>query len=455
MSEQKDDTGKVIDLQALTGVKKVGPESSTKDKAMALLQGCVEELANDRDPFEVIAEVRKAMEGLQRGATGAFTGTYSQIPASALDPRHRPPPRRYLLVREPELQPDDEPQRADAREWVGVLPAGKVGMLAAAGGAGKTFAVVQLAVAVATGGRLFGSWQAQGAGRVLLALGEEDQDEVFRRLWYVVEDLELSPEERRAILDRVRVMPLAGHPIGLTDDSGGRTPALRELLDLLEKEAGEEGWSLIVLDPLARLAGPGAEADNALGTALVTALETLTQVKGGPTVIVAHHTSQAARQQGRLDATASRGVTALTDGIRWQATMAPTGEDRDILTLRVGKTNYGPHPPDLFLTRSRHGVLVPLPAERVAAVPGNEKRTENVRAWLYEYIKGHPECSTAMQEAAARLENGGPGVGKSALSAARDELQMDGQIVGVKAPRGRVNWSVVDADSSSPDEEAS
>ncbi|RYZ45998.1 MAG: hypothetical protein EOO72_02940, partial [Myxococcaceae bacterium] len=113
-----------------------------------------------------------------------------------------PPPRRYLLQRPSEAQDDSHlPQ--------GFLPLGKVGMLAAAGGAGKTMALVQLAVSVATGRPWLGHYgvPVSSRGRVVLALAEEDTDEAHRRLYAVRRGLALSEHEWADVLDRITLSP--------------------------------------------------------------------------------------------------------------------------------------------------------------------------------------------------------------------------------------------------------
>src|SRR5262245_66496357 len=78
------------------------------------------------------------------------------------------------------------------REWLlkdsrangrGVLPAGKVGGLIAAGGIGKTMVLTQLALAVAGGFRWLDTFDVT-PGRVLLVLGEEDEEEARRRTYH-------------------------------------------------------------------------------------------------------------------------------------------------------------------------------------------------------------------------------------------------------------------------------
>lgn len=354
-----------------------------------------------------------------------FTSAFAAISPDALDPHRYPPPRRYLLVRDG----DDDTR-------IGVMPAGRVAMLAAAGGAGKTYALIQLAIAVATNGRWLGAWQALGSGRILLALGEEDAEETLRRIWEVAQSLGLSHTDRAACIDRIRVAPLASARIALTDANGVTTPAHADLVGILHTECGPDGWSLVIADPLTRLAGPGAENDNALATALVIALEQLTKAPGYPTVMIAHHTSQAARTGGIVDATASRGVTGLTDGIRWQATMAVVAGTSDVLTLHVGKTNYAPQPPDLALQRGPRGALTLLDPI-VARTIGSEVSVAT--AFVLALVEQQPGISVREIVLAAQTTSGGPGYGKQRVLGALRDLETRGTIFQKKTGR-RVEW---------------
>jgi len=265
----------------------------------------------------------------------------------------KPPSRRWLLQR------DAEPQE-DTRVPRGFLPLGKVGMIAAAGGAGKTMALVQLAVSVATGRPWLGHYTVppESRGRVLLALGEEDAEEVQRRLYAIRTGLELNPQEVADLKRNLMVLPLAGKPVQLIAAAGKdgkpeETPFLGELRRRLST-AGVD-WKLLVLDPLSRWAGPETETDNFAATRFVSIIESLAQVPGGPTVLLAHHTTKAARKEGSGDATAARGASALTDGVRWVATMSKA--DTGGMVLSLAKTNYTAPAADLMLKQIEGGVL--------------------------------------------------------------------------------------------------
>lgn len=261
-----------------------------------------------------------------------------------------PPPRSWLLE-----QADPEFEGARLRGW---LPRGKVGMLAAAGGVGKTMVLVYLAISVVTGRDWFG--MTVGArGRVLLALAEEDVEEAHRRIYAAASQLRLNAAEVAALLDLLVVVPLAGTPVALLErDQAGNAVHSAALADLWRVLNGADNWALVVLDPLARWAGIDVETDNALATRFVEAVETLVRAPGGPTVLLAHHTSKSARRDGDGSANAARGASALTDGVRWVATMAPgtVGQLRTV-KLEVVKSNYS-HPGEpVTLVRETDGGL--------------------------------------------------------------------------------------------------
>ena len=287
-------------------------------------------------------------------------------------PDSKPPQRRWLLQRP--AAPEEE--SAHPR---GFLPLGKVGMLAAAGGVGKTMALAQLAVSVVTGRSWLEHYSvpAESRGPVLLALGEEDEEEVQRRLYDIRLGLELSAEEWAEVKRGLLVLPLAGCPVQLVSAQARNgkpeeTPFFRGLRQRIEG-AGVD-WRLLVLDPLSRWAGPETETDNFAATRFVAAVESLSQARGKPTVLLAHHTTKAARRGlDAGEATAARGASALTDGVRWVANLLrPEGAP---LTLSLVKTNYTAPAPDVGLKRGEEGVLrVLTPEEQRKAAEGKKGR---------------------------------------------------------------------------------
>ena len=272
----------------------------------------------------------------------------------------RPPNRDYLLTGEIE------------NAEVGILPQGKVAMIAAAGGQGKSWLAILLALAVSLGREWIG-FRCPRPGRVLLLLGEEDVGEVWRRLYYGAEALRLSEFERAKAAQMIYPLALAGCDCALTTDGtideppAGRerdraaglpvTPFFGELLDRLDRGGP---WKAIAADPISRFAGAEVEIDNAQATRYIQANERLTAVAGNPTLVLFHHTSKATRRDGQpiandaAAASSARGSSALTDGVRWQANLESlkrTAGAPELAVLRVVKSNYARLPPDRVLVR--------------------------------------------------------------------------------------------------------
>ena len=296
-----------------------------------------------------------------------------------------PPERRYLLD-----WVDGETGEAE-----GLFPRGRVGLLAAPGGVGKSFALIDLAVAIATGGDWLGAFPvgAHAAGRVLLAMGEEDEEEIRRRLWAAMKAHDLPPDARKAVAARVVVLPLAGELCALTceerEGNDSRTPFADALeAELQEAVADEEdGWAALLLDPVSRFAGADAEKDNNAATRFVQALEHLTRLRGRPSILAAVHTNKGSREPGAAGATnaeAVRGSSAFVDGARWVAAMSPAvGEDGktadpDRVWVGVAKSNYGKRPGVPWLVRREAGgALVAVGPEERAEQLAEERAHAN------------------------------------------------------------------------------
>lgn len=254
------------------------------------------------------------------------------------------------------------------RDGKAFLVQGKVGLLLAPGGTGKTWALMQLAVAVATGGRWFGTFDAT-KGKVFLALGEEDAEEVRRRLYDVAKALNLGEYERAEVARNLTALGLSGKSVALLGKSDRGEPVPSAWFDKL-KAALEAGgpWRCILLDPWSRWGGPDVELDNHTATRGVELLEELTQLEGSPTVLVAHHTRKGSKEDATsgADADSSRGASALTDGVRWVANLVRHKGDggKLPLTLNVSKHNHTAPSEPLELVRDEDGPLRPMtPAE--------------------------------------------------------------------------------------------
>ena len=268
-----------------------------------------------------------------------------------------PPPDREMLLNAP-----------DGESFKGFLPSGIVGLLIAGGGTGKTQALIQLALTVATGADWLGTYKlaprrvgtGTGFGRVLLALGEEDEEEINRRLWKAVEALDLW-RESDAINRLIVPYPLLGVQCGLTWSDDGKSPETptewsARFREMLAADAAINGpWRCIILDPATRFMGANGETDNKAATEWVREVSRLVELDGGPTVLIAHHSTKSALKEGGADQTAARGSSALVDGARWVANLGRgRGHVKGEIVLSLTKHNYvGPAAPVSLLYDSK------------------------------------------------------------------------------------------------------
>lgn len=300
-------------------------------------------------------------EEAQASALGALWKPLSELSTFWL--KAPPEPRRYLLMQ----------SKQD-----GFLPLGKVGMVVGPGGTGKTQALCQLALSVASGRWWLETYAVAEPGCVLLATAEEDPEELHRRLYYSAGEMGLNDEHRDLAMRRIVALPLAGINAALLKGESTKglieTPLFRELKSRLERAPDSDaGWKLVILDPISRFMPAEGETDNATATRFVAAVEALVgEGYGRPTVLLSHHVSKG-NLKGPTDQTAARGASALTDGVRWQANLELVMDPENPLlilpdrcALRVTKSNYGPRPKGaLELERISHGVLGPAGASRL------------------------------------------------------------------------------------------
>ena len=295
------------------------------------------------------SNIRQAVEDLDADGRPDDPSKFAVTPVSVAEwlTGERPPKREALLT---------DGDHAGAPPF---LVKGKTAMLVAPGGGGKTGLLAQLAVAVASGTSWLG-YNVARPGKVLLALGEEDHDEMQRRIYYAFHDQADQAEElAERVANNLVPLPLYATNPRFMELNGGsllgdETPFYRNLVDYLDDNGP---WALIIVDPASRFMGAEVETDNAAATRFVELLEAMTQVDGAPTVLAAHHTNKGALNAEKTNQGAARGSSALVDGVRWVANLELV-DDPDDLTedrlrdwrrFRVTKTNYTERPAPMTL----------------------------------------------------------------------------------------------------------
>ena len=127
----------------------------------------------------------------------------------------------------------------------------------------------------------------------------------------------------------------------------------------------------MIVDPLSRFGGVDTETDNGAATRAVQALEKLTGLPGGPSVMVAHHERKGSAKDASAGQEAVRGSSAIVDAGRWVARLVPVevpagerwetaGKGDAAVLFKLVKTNYTRgirRPRLLILDKEHHGAM--------------------------------------------------------------------------------------------------
>ncbi len=290
---------------------------------------------------------------------------------------------------------------------------GSAGILAGAGGIGKSWAALDLACKVAAGQdvgpHLWCGFDIMESGRVVYVAAEDPESVLAGRLYdlsagltdvqrarlserlHVVSLADSAPELLRVWRISRQMEPNEAADAGLackvvTDDAGLpvslRSPNVSEvktlaseLMEAMKKSLSGAGVVLVVMDPLSRLGGSDAETDNAVAARLMRELGGLA-VAADAAVLVVHHTTKAARGKDSADGTGVRGSSALMDGSRWAAELTAT---KTGALLTVTKASYAKAAFPVHLRRGDGGILRAETAgerdERLAAEEAETKPT--------------------------------------------------------------------------------
>lgn len=261
------------------------------------------------------------------------------------------------------------------QEWIidGLIPHPAVGILAAQGGTGKSFALLQLAMSVA----LKRPWLGHSPGlyeKVLYISAEEDDASLHRRISalqsaYTFEHPDLTHRElKNCLRTNMRIQSVVGKNCRLTR-TNGVTASPSGVADQLLDEIEESGFTpdLIIFDTLNRFDG-GDPNSNVDASILIQQFEKM-RIRLDATIIASHHTGKFAEREKEGSPHALRGASAFSDNPRWVGLMRTkpeselkknkldTGQWSAVVELTTSKSNYGETGEKIKLARSPEGVL--------------------------------------------------------------------------------------------------
>jgi hypothetical protein len=232
---------------------------------------------------------------------------------------------------------------------------------------GKTWVLLELALAVATGEPAFGRFAVPEPGPVLLVLEESGRAALHRRLDKLVRGRALEP-------GRLRALYIAANRRVRLDDEAWQA-------QLRAARPPKGSWRLVAFDPLARV--KGATTDENSQRELGPVLDFLRDLRDehGATVAHVHHTPH--------DGTRQRGTSDLEAWWESKLTLAQTGEQRTLQAEHREAEAAGPYPFSFGYDEAT-GTFRPRVLQ------------EELVEWLRAYLSEHPDASQNAVYDAAR-----------------------------------------------------
>lgn len=269
----------------------------------------------------------------------------------------------------------DGDMRCDVNKWLteeppelkyifkDLLVCGIVAGLMSQGGTGKSYLELYWAISCTTGQTIFKSFVPSKPMKVMVLFGEDDENIVWRRFRWILADL----EKQGISIDRDLLIKNLYCGCGISAplmELDGANPQITSTYMWLRREVKRFQPGLIIIDPKAQFFGL-EENSNDYNTQWVNSLKNLTRINDA-TILFSHHVTKLDAKS--LEATASRGGSALTDNCRWVANMrlmdkikaTSFGIDNSskYVEFKVSKNNYAELMQDpLYFKKGENGLL--------------------------------------------------------------------------------------------------
>lgn len=222
--------------------------------------------------------------------------------------------------------------KAPEIEWLieGIMQKGIPCLLAAMGGLGKSFTVLDLCLEIAgppsiSPRRILGG-QVPERGRCVFLTAEDSADSVHRRIEAVC-----TPEQLAATTDRLMVVPMPniGGPRALISDGKNGVSATPFYYELLEKLKAVPDLKFIGIDPLQAFVGADITSSPEAAQAMWTQFSSMAALTGA-TFMATHHMRKEGAAAVKTLAQAReaiRGVTSIVDSCRMAYALWEADED--------------------------------------------------------------------------------------------------------------------------------
>jgi RecA-family ATPase len=371
------------------------------------------------------------------GAVARSIGNYIQ--ASTLSPTRA----STISLDDGLIQLSSAPKSSRATLWGDMVFPGKYSILAGPGGTSKTMLAIGLGVQVCLGQPWCDEPVTRGAA--LLVLGEEDADEVNRRVNAVLAPFHAN--EQNEVRRLIRVLPAAGKDIRLVH-LVQNNPVQSDMAESLIKLSGELATQaetpvrLIVLDH-ARLVGAGDNNDASHVTELTRVLTYVAQETGAAVVLIGHSPKSVhGKTDGELSQSDVVGSGAFVDNAR-SALLITTLSDAECkkfgvkpdvkskyARMQVVKNNYG-RTGSLYYFERRHDPVwqvAPLEPVKLAPTPKGGGRGKDQQ--ILQDLAGLKQLMSRSAYCERRSGSNGPlGISEKQLRDYVGQMLMRGQLV--------------------------
>tara|TARA_R110002110_G_scaffold266976_2_gene482742 strand:- start:60 stop:1928 length:1869 start_codon:yes stop_codon:yes gene_type:complete len=196
------------------------------------------------------------------------------------------------------------------------IPLGSPGILASIGGVGKSYSMIQLAVAIATGGKWWGK-EIKEQGSSVIFCAEDSQDEIHRRIAM------LDPEGKRFNYNNevyIFPVPEQKEPLILLREEGITTQAQ----ELVEELKTISNLKMVCFDPLQAFTTASISQSNEAGQMWGSYCSQIS-ARLGVTTLTTHHLNKGALSNDSNDSLSHRqeirGASSIVDSMRFALAM--------------------------------------------------------------------------------------------------------------------------------------
>jgi len=310
-----------------------------------------------------------------------------------------------------------------------MMPRGEVCSLVGSDGVGKSRILTQLCLSIATGSHFLDTYIPEAPGRVLYICGEEDDEEIKRRLFYAIKDANLQKSEMIKLIGKnFRSLSQKGRDTRLQTNDLSESDIAKELLQAATVIAEKDGLALVVLDPMSWFAGNDTEKDSIAATQFSRICQKFTEICGHPTVLICHHTGKAAQKDSKETEDASttdmRGSSGLSAAFRFGINIvklkSPKGEawrGQTYLKFLVKKNNYGPEDHEGIMLRVAHPGVVKKMSEKEIEAFDAARNIDNEAV--------HPKADGRFGKGNKRVASVANDKGRSDYRSAKNEEKFD------------------------------